>query len=106
MAECGRASPMPPRLLALVGSPAGQDGHWPGHQPQIHLVAEVRAPAPPSRLSSASDSQSRPLGRINHMARYLVETNHTARECTWALKNAIQDNPEFLSRFEWGCKDG
>ena len=40
------------------------------------------------------------------MARYLVETNHTARECMWALKQALRENPEFLTQFEWGCKDG
>ena len=40
------------------------------------------------------------------MSRYLVETTHTARECTWALKKALQYNPQFLTIFEWGCKDG
>jgi hypothetical protein len=40
------------------------------------------------------------------MARYLVETNHTARECTWALKQALRGDTAFLDRFEWGCRDG
>jgi hypothetical protein len=40
------------------------------------------------------------------MARYLVETGHTDRECLWALKQSLRDGPEYVSRFEWGCKDG
>ena len=40
------------------------------------------------------------------MSRYLVESTHTARECTWALKKALQYDPAYFDQFEWGCKDG
>jgi hypothetical protein len=36
----------------------------------------------------------------------MVETNHTARECLWALKQTLHESPEFLAHFEWGCEDG
>jgi hypothetical protein len=40
------------------------------------------------------------------MARYLVETSHTARECMWAMEQALRGDTAFLDHFEWGCKDG
>jgi hypothetical protein len=41
---------------------------------------------------------------MNH--RYMVEVSHTPRECVWALKRMLEAGPEFLARFDWGCKDG
>lgn len=40
------------------------------------------------------------------MSKYLVEVTHTKRECVWALKQLLDAGPEFLARFDWGCKDG
>jgi len=40
------------------------------------------------------------------MPKYLVETAHTPRECVWALKQMLDQGPEFLERFDWGCHDG
>jgi len=40
------------------------------------------------------------------MSKYLVEVTHTPRECVWALKQLLDAGPEFLARFDWGCKDG
>ena len=40
------------------------------------------------------------------MRKFLVEMTHTQRECIWALKQTLNAGPGFLSRFDFGCKDG
>jgi hypothetical protein len=40
------------------------------------------------------------------MSKYLVELAHTQRECVWAVKQLLDAGPEFLARFDWGCRDG
>jgi hypothetical protein len=40
------------------------------------------------------------------MARFLVESSHTARECVWALRELVHESEDTLDQYEWGCKDG
>jgi hypothetical protein len=40
------------------------------------------------------------------MAKYLVEVAHTDRECVWSLQRFLEDSPDGLALFQWGCKDG
>ena len=40
------------------------------------------------------------------MARFLIETRHTPRECLWAAHQQTDNYTEFVTRFAWGCKDG
>ena len=37
------------------------------------------------------------------MKRYLIESDHTAEDCTRAIKEFI--NQGYIHNFEWGCKD-
>jgi hypothetical protein len=43
---------------------------------------------------------------VSQMSKYLVELAHTERECVWAVKQLLDAGPEFLARFDWGCRDG
>ena len=40
------------------------------------------------------------------MATFLVESHHTARECVWALRQILRQEPADLDQFDWGCRDG
>ena len=39
------------------------------------------------------------------MDRYLISSEHTAEECRVAVKHFMQYHANFLTHFEWGCKD-
>jgi hypothetical protein len=38
------------------------------------------------------------------MKRYLVISNHTAKDCVLAVKETLAIG--YLTHFDWGCKDG
>jgi hypothetical protein len=40
------------------------------------------------------------------MAKFLVESSHTARECVWALRQVLRQGSENLEQYDWGCRDG
>ena len=40
------------------------------------------------------------------MARYLIESQHTAEECLQVLDAILMMGADFVDRFDFGCKDG
>lgn len=40
------------------------------------------------------------------MARYLIETRHTAEQCLGDLDSVAEQAPSLLQRLEWGCGAG
>jgi hypothetical protein len=40
------------------------------------------------------------------MAKFLIESHHTARDCVWALRQVLREDRCTLEQYHWGCKDG
>ena len=40
------------------------------------------------------------------MAAFLIESQHTARECVWAMRQLLRQGPESLEQYQWGCREG
>ena len=40
------------------------------------------------------------------MAKYIIEAPHTDADCLEALDEVLAVSPQFLDKFEWGCKAG
>lgn len=40
------------------------------------------------------------------MARYLIESKHTPKECLTALDEIMSKGTDVLDKFEWGCMAG
>jgi hypothetical protein len=40
------------------------------------------------------------------MAKYLIESPHTAEECLRAMDEVLAQGPDVLSRYIWGCGAG
>ncbi|HUS82429.1 MAG TPA: hypothetical protein VM013_04120 [Dehalococcoidia bacterium] len=43
---------------------------------------------------------------IGEMSDYVVESTHTPEECLRDLDTIVQEDPEVLDKFEWGCLSG
>jgi len=39
------------------------------------------------------------------MDRYIIKSEHTAEDCRAAVKHFMVYHKNFLTHFEWGCKD-
>jgi len=40
------------------------------------------------------------------MDRYLVISHHTAEDCRMAVKHFLKYHANYMTHFDWGCKDG
>ena len=40
------------------------------------------------------------------MAKFLIESQHSARVCPWVLRPILRQGAEALEGYHWGCRDG